>query len=417
VSLGSSQCEYLQLPPMCWRAPRLLQWLVVLLSIVSARGNFASSLHSNFVISLDFETAGQQQSGDSSVAQVQEDDTKLMAFAGGQQKFRCHLPSSNGQLTPSGGDASDLKKLKAQFKDAKMAALKGRCALTRAGDWTYQLCFGDKIVQMRTEHADTQYELGFHDPQYDELYGNGTVSEWYLGGTDNRSTEVRYACGASSVSKGRGPIVEEVRPLSYLVTVHAPVFCSWREKEGAETKDESGEVMKVSALLEDLRGSCVNVTHQWWTYEYCYPDTMRQFHLSSNQRVRDPEHALGTLNGTDAITTPHKVDMTIVKQKKSSLSDRRSLSSPRQLHQHLGGGAVCHETGKERATNVYFQCPADWQAAPIAKIVSITEGTLCEYDIMVHTTLLCGHHGFMPALPKGREAIKCVVEPEAQSEL
>mmetsp|Transcript_5388 Transcript_5388/g.13030 ORF Transcript_5388/g.13030 Transcript_5388/m.13030 type:complete len:405 (-) Transcript_5388:70-1284(-) len=404
---------------MYWRAPRQLEWLLALLSVGAVAGNFASSLHSNFVINLDFESAGQQQSGqwDSALAQeVRDDDTKLMAFAGGQQKFRCHLPSSNAQSSLASGDQADLKKLKAQFKQAKMAALKGRCSMTGAGDWSYELCFGDKLSQFRSD-SDGQYEVGFHDPQYDELYGNGTVSEWYLGGVDNRSAEVRYVCGASSPASSGRFTVEQVTPLSYLITVAAPVFCSWREKEGAETKDESGEVMKVSSVLEGLRGSCVNVTHQWWTYEYCYPDTMRQFHLSSNGRIRDPEHVLGTLNGTDAIAEPHKVDMTIVKQKKSSLSDRRSLSSPRQLHQRLGGGAICHETGKERATNVYFQCPADWKTAQAAKIVSITEGTLCEYDIMVHTTLLCGHHGFMPALPKGREAIRCVAEPEPQSEL
>eukprot|EP00971_Amphidinium_carterae_P026704 526778-Amphidinium_carterae.1 len=39
----------------------------------------------------------------------------------------------NGSRQEPGGDQADLKKLKAQFKQAKMAALKGRCSMT---GWT-----------------------------------------------------------------------------------------------------------------------------------------------------------------------------------------------------------------------------------------------------------------------------------------
>merc|ERR1712060_675286 len=53
----------------------------------------------------------------------------------------------------------------------------------------------------------------------------------------------------------------------------------------------------------------------------------------------------------------------------------------------------------------------DKEGKPETRIVSINEGSLCEYEMVIQTTLLCGHDKFLPTLPRGQETIQCVAEP------
>merc|ERR1711920_380563 len=216
-------------------------------------------------------------------------------------------------------------------------------------------------------------------------------------------------CG-SSESSSRIFKIEEIRPLYYVVTVSGPAFCSWREKNGTVTRDEEGSVMKVSSLLEELRGSCINVTEGWWTYEYCYPTGLQQFHLGGTSgKKRDPEHTIGTLAGTSAPTGVNKVDMDLVRLK-PSISPRERRAPPSNhwtLRQKLGHGTVCDETSRPRQVSMHFQCPPTWQQKSETRIISINEASICEYEMLIHTTLICGHNKFMPTLPRGKQLIQC----------
>lgn len=378
-------------------------------------GNFVSSLHSHFVVNLDFEgetPSTQTGEGDATVGLGGgSSDSRIMAFAGGRQKFRCSLPSSS-RRTPEVGspEANDVSKFKAHFRNAKLAPLNGRCWTTKKDYWSYEVCFGRRVMQFRPD-TDTRFSLGEHVPDRAELHPDGHISELYAGGADNRSTEVNYACGHAG--ERRVFTIEEPKPLKYVVTVTSPVFCSWRGKEGMETKDEEGHTYPISSLLEDLRGNCVNVTQGWWTYEYCYPHTLTQFH-GGNGGQRDPEHVLGSVKNTAEPTGVGQVRMDMVRLK-PSISPRERRAPPsnhRTLRQFLGDGTVCDETSRPRTTTMHFQCPPNWQSQSETRIVSINEPSLCEYDIMVHTNLLCGHQKLIPALPKGKEVIQCVAQPK-----
>jgi hypothetical protein len=389
--------------------PMMTSWLPDLLLIPllgRALGNFVSSLHSNFVVNLDFEG-----NGDGVEAANPANESKLMAFAGGRQKFKCSLPSSSSRHRPDKGSDpdDDVSKFRAHFRSAKLAPLKGRCWTTRIDYWSYDVCFGRKILQYRPD-AETRFSLGEHVPEADVLHPDGHVTESFVGGTDNRSSEIHYVCGNGG--EARAFKIEEPQPLRYAITITSAVFCPWREKEGTETRDADGNVLPISALLEDLRENCVNVTQGWWTYEYCFPHSLRQFHVG-NGRQRDPEHVLGTINGSGASSDIGKVEMSLVRLK-PSISPRERRASPsnhRTLRQFLGGGTVCDETHRPRTTTMHFQCPPNWQSQSETRIVNINEGSLCEYDIMVHTNLLCGHQKLIPALPRGKEVIQCAAQP------
>lgn len=331
-----------------------------------------------------------------------------MAFAGGKQKFKCNLPFGRNR-NDGGGNSTDSNKFKAHLLEAKMAVFKNRCWTTRKDYWSYDVCFGRKITQYRHD-AETKFSLGEYVPKDTKFNPDGSLTERYVGGTDNRSSVLKYVCGVSG--DPRSYTLEEPETLQYEIKISSPVFCSWREQEGNLTHDNSGRELKVSALLEDLRGECVNVTQGWWTYEYCYPHSLTQFHLT-NSRTRDPLHVLGTLNGTTEPTDPGKVKMNMVRLKPSVTSrERRAApSNHRTLRQFLGGGTVCDETNRPRTTTMFFQCPPNWQSQPETRITNIKEGSLCEYEIMVHTPAVCGHPKLLPALPKSKEeVIRCVAQ-------
>jgi len=334
-----------------------------------------------------------------------------MAFAGGERRFKCSLPSSRNRT--SGGDASsDGFKARAHFLSAKLAPLRGTCWKLQKDYWSYDVCFGRKVVQYRPD-SDQRFSLGEHDPEADELLPGGGVRELYSGGTDNRSLELLYVCG-SSERLSRTFKIEEARHQYYTVTVSAPAFCAWREKDGTEAHDAEGNSLKVSSLLEELRGSCINVTKGYWTYEYCYPWSLTQFHLQGNSKKRETEYTLGSLNSSKSQGGVNHVNMSLVRLK-PSISPRERRAPPSNhwtLRQRIGGGTVCDETSRARTTAMHFQCPPNWQSRPETRIVSINEGSLCEYEVLVHTTLLCGHHKFVPTLPRGKETIHCVAEPK-----
>lgn len=384
--------------------------LVLTLSLRATAGDFVSSLHNSYVVNLDFENDLEDAAFDDSetVKGAEERNTKIMAFAGGKRKFKCTLPIGKDRNT-SGSSNGDISESRSHFMYAKLAPMKGVCWKTRKDYWSYDVCFGRKVVQYRPD-TDARFSLGERLANR-ELLPNGSITELYTGGTDNRTTQIRYVCGPSEMST-RTLAIEENMPLFYTITVTGPAFCKW-QKDGSEAEDAEGRVLPVSALLEELRGTCINTTQGWWTYEYCYPTSLVQYHIASGGK-RDPEHVLGTLNGTSASIEPNKVLMNMVRLK-PSISPRERRAAPsnhRTLRQKLGGGTRCDETSRERQSVMHFQCASNWQSQPETRIVSISEGSLCEYEMLIYTTLLCGHPKLLPTLPRGKETIQCVAEPE-----
>lgn len=402
---------------------RLRIWLAVqalVTSINVAGSDFVTSLHSNFVVNLDFEAdrARGADEGDSAAKSEQADkvdpeDVKVMSFAGGKRKFRCTLPSGKNR-TSSASRSEDAAKSRSHFIAAKLASMRGSCWKYQKDYWSYDICFGRRITQYRPDE-DTRFSLGQHVPERDELLSTGGIREFYTDGTENRTSEVRFVCG-SAEQESRVFKVEEPAPLYYVWTVSGPSFCVWNENDGSQARDMEGGALPVSALLEELRGSCVNVTQGWWTYEYCYPRQLVQFHVNGNGGKRDPLHVLGKVDESRSPTEVNSVEMSMVRLK-PSMSARERRAPPSQhltLRQSLVDGAVCHENNRARSTMLHFQCPPNWQSRPEIRIVSITEGSLCEYDVMIHTPLLCGHEKLLPTMPRGRETIQCVAEPEVE---
>ncbi|CAK9070964.1 unnamed protein product, partial [Durusdinium trenchii] len=316
------------------RAMRLAPvWLLA----AEVGGNFMASLHSNYVVHLDFDSS-----------ELVGEDVKTVNLAKGQRKFRCRLPGAKNSSEQE--DTPDAKKT---FLAAKLAPYRGTCLRSTVDFWHYDLCSGSRVVQYRDD-AGLRFSLGAHQPEGDRLLPTGEVRELYLFGAENRSTEVRYICGPAVPSF---EVIEE--PLHhYIMTVQGPAFCTWKENDGAKATTPNGTQLLVTSL-------------------YCYPTKMIQFHLEGDKRA--PQYTLGALEGP---SSPHHVEMGMIKMGASmSMRERRAPPSRHlTLEQKLGGGDVCDETNRHRKTTINFRCPADWQNRPETRIAGLTESSLCEYN-------------------------------------
>lgn len=373
--------------------PAMGTFIVPWLLVVQVAGNFMASLHTNYVVNLDFDAE----------AVPAGEDVKTLNLAKGQRKFSCRLPG--GKNSTEERDAPDAKK---HFLAAKVVPFRGACLSTTIDFWHYDLCSGSRVVQYRDD-AGLRFSLGEYQPSLDQLLPTGEVREKYLFGAENRSTEVRYVCGP--YRQRTFEVVEDPVHV-YTVTVQGPGFCTWKEKEGAEATTPQGQNLLVTSMLEPLRGRCLNITQGWWTYEYCYPTRMMQYHLENDKR--SPEYTLGTLEGTAANQEINKVNMSMYRMNPGTGPRERRAPPSRHLtlEQKLGGGDVCDETNRHRKTTVNFRCPAEWQSRPETRISGLTESSLCEYHVLIQTTLLCGHHRLMPTLPRGKETIQCVAHED-----
>ena len=57
-----------------------------------------------------------------------------------------------------------------------------------------------------------------------------------------------------------------------------------------------------SELLHALEGQCLRRQEDWWTYELCFGDFVRQMHLELGQMVS--EYLLGSYNAEDTTVGP-----------------------------------------------------------------------------------------------------------------
>lgn len=60
-------------------------------------------------------------------------------------------------------------------------------------------------------------------------------------------------------------------------TYSAPQFCDWRKN----VRDRPN----YDRLLMREVGNCMNLTTGYWTYEYCHPDSLTQFHLEPDGKI------------------------------------------------------------------------------------------------------------------------------------
>ncbi|XP_065838504.1 protein OS-9-like isoform X2 [Oscarella lobularis] len=149
------------------------------------------------------------------------------------------------------------------------------------------------------------------------------------------------------------------------------------------------EANAVEQLLSRLTGTCLHKTKGWWTYEFCYNQYVRQYHLEGGKRA-GVDISLGEYRQRD-------------NDEDAMFEDQSSfLSKSSYVHEYVNGDK-CDLTGLSRRTQVKFVC----EQGGGDYIAHIEEPSSCSYVLYVNTMHICHHPYFKPKEPGKVLKITC----------
>eukprot|EP00037_Helgoeca_nana_P013487 m.124156 g.124156 ORF g.124156 m.124156 type:complete len:499 (+) comp22063_c1_seq1:250-1746(+) len=181
-------------------------------------------------------------------------------------------------------------------------------------------------------------------------------------------------------------------------TCYVPKESTVGESVSNDGINEAGsEVAPVSDLLKSLESQCIYRLEPYWSYEYCHGKHVRQYHedvvttAAGKKSKKLAEHFLGYA-GTGEVAPETPTDTFAYKGKS------------RLFHAEvLGGGDLCDLTKKPRVTEVRFVC----DQAMLHAFESISETSTCNYQVIIHTSMICEHSDFIAETLVSRKAL-CV---------
>jgi len=145
-------------------------------------------------------------------------------------------------------------------------------------------------------------------------------------------------------------------------------------KNSHETEQETVEMSdleKAKKLLEPMASQpCLLRTKDWWTYEFCYGKSIRQFHMEDG-KPSGPILHLGFYAYDKELDEDLKNSETKIK---------------RHHTQTYSNGSQCDLTGNARETEVRFECDP---TSVMDSIIQVDEPQSCQYVITVMTSKIC----------------------------
>eukprot|EP00760_Papus_ankaliazontas_P001989 PhM_4_TR10782/c0_g1_i1/m.76857/K10088/OS9; protein OS-9 len=146
---------------------------------------------------------------------------------------------------------------------------------------------------------------------------------------------------------------------------------------------------------------CLRKTVGWWSYDMCWKQHVRQYHVNEQAKKVEAEYYLG--KSTTAVPPP----MTFMPASSSSASTK--ASSP-YVAWKFSDGTVCDLTLQPRETEVRVMCNALAQPQPQEDFAfDVHEHSTCKYIVNVYLSSLCTFDAFKPK-PVHRESIYCVAK-------
>ncbi|KXN73649.1 hypothetical protein CONCODRAFT_68079 [Conidiobolus coronatus NRRL 28638] len=199
------------------------------------------------------------------------------------------------------------------------------------------------------------------------------------------------------------------------------------EEEG-ENSGESSNVDKSKAnlpstiakevaleLSQKLTKGCIKATQNYWTYELCFKDYIKQFHIpqEGEKNPQLTEFYLGKYDPDSKIEKDKNQKGVKVQKKKHLPMHYKEDELGNYMSQTWEGGTQCDLTGNSRSTEIKFICSHGNQI----RFNNIAESETCKYEIEIHVPLLCKYDKFKPQQNLNFNYITCyklVNEKEAQ---
>ncbi|KAK3575119.1 hypothetical protein QTP86_020820 [Hemibagrus guttatus] len=164
-----------------------------------------------------------------------------------------------------------------------------------------------------------------------------------------------------------------------------------------ETDPQGYSGPAVPELLKPMHSApCLTKTKDWWTYEFCYGQHIRQYHLEDSEIKGDVlflgyfESEFDWTNETAKATKQHKLK--------------------RYHSQSYVNGSKCDLNGNPRESEVRFVC----EEGSSDYISRVDEPQSCHYVLTVHTSRTCQHPLLRPPSSAKPQGIVCQPALNAQ---
>ncbi|XP_048379531.1 protein OS-9 isoform X2 [Stegostoma tigrinum] len=161
-------------------------------------------------------------------------------------------------------------------------------------------------------------------------------------------------------------------------------------QQEAEDETQSYSGLGISELLKPMHAApCLVKTKDWWTYEFCYGQHIKQYHTEDSEVKGDVmylgfyESEFDWNNETAKASKQHKLK--------------------RYHSQTYVNGSKCDLNEKPREAEVRFMC----EEGSGDYIARVDEPQSCNYVLTIHTTRICHHPYLRPAIVAKPQPIKC----------
>lgn len=413
---------------------------------VASAALFASSLDASYVVQLHATRDGFTPPADGAPMRSQ-----LMTTESGQQ-FECFLPplplSDQETEGPETTDPLSVKE-KEEKEQAAAFLVFGRAAAQNARpkcvqyvdketSWVYEVCSG---VLIRRVSLKTSTETGMKRKQVEvqveatgetantegkpEVAGHEveelgafvsdasrpafTYDEFAMPETQDRvknhrkplftqtfgegeqQIQVQFICSATarddavSAVQWRGDSPKGGPREIAAFLVGSRVFCDPQHSDA-----DDNDLFTVRSLLQPLADAhtCVTRNEGWWTYEFCFGRSLRQYHRDGDGRIT-ADFSLGTFDAAGNRELEHSGSALVSEH----IDATHDVSRPAylELYDH---GTFCKEfeSHAPRKAKVFYYCS---QGGTSHHILTVKETQTCTYTVKVSSPVLCDHPHFL----------------------
>ncbi|XP_078287501.1 protein OS-9 isoform X2 [Rhinoraja longicauda] len=161
-------------------------------------------------------------------------------------------------------------------------------------------------------------------------------------------------------------------------------------QQDSEDEEQSYTGLDISELLKPMQAaSCLVKVKEWWTYEFCYGQYIKQYHTEDSEVKGDVmylgfyESEFNWNNETAKASKQHKLK--------------------RYHSQTYVNGSKCDLNEKPREAEVRFMC----EEGSGDFIARVDEPQSCNYVLTIHTTRICQHPYLRPTIVSKPHPIKC----------
>eukprot|EP01031_Cornospumella_fuschlensis_P025260 gene25260-30504_t len=189
-----------------------------------------------------------------------------------------------------------------------------------------------------------------------------------------------------------------------------------------EGSSQQEELYDYNVLASKLEGWCSVLPAEYWNYEWCFRKEVSQFHAEQqgNKFVKAPVWSLGKIKSTIVLRDEPDLANALLDQDVSSQKSGTPKAPIVKVIEEYEGGQRCDETHSKRSISIHIQCcdsytdlpnntpshiyHAQPHAVPKASLMLVSEPSVCVYEGIVCSPLLCRQDGGLSAITRAGSA-------------